>query len=631
MKRFNNCEVQNDLVEIKRSEKKPKFSCDHVDPFFVTQTRIVRDSISNDDVDDSKRLALKLRACTSKRQGPSPALILIDCVVNESGSAYRYWKKYNPNAATILKDKSNKNCNGYHDQSDEIKRVNGMIQIDSIALSTNNDKENMGSSQTSRTTSCTIEWSSQGHEKTQLRNLQDKILPITIETVQKNADFWKILLYSSRDQLLDEQRMILIKVAVRNFFPELMLGIQYQRNNTVCIARIVFTAGVHLCNFGLIDKAMLLYDALLDTLLCLSVIGTCNDDSVDLRGQTQQFDHQQPSIVVAARRSLYKESINAFLAVFPRMLTTLEKLGTFHLSINDVDMAMDCFKSGSQVDAAFLQICCCNMIESLINIALIHRRRNDFVLALTKYIQVYFLQCRVFGPQSLEVATSLSLIALMQYRLKQYSSAYEMYYESLSIQLDILGGVNLWVASTVNSLGLCCFYVRSFRRAKTFFLRSLKIRQKLMGCDNYDLAIIWYNLGTICVETGDDLESIRCYNESLRIEELSIDYTKCDGAVLALKNLGYIYQRNGEIDEAAQYFRRALEMQQKKKGAISECVGKVLNVLGNIHLQKGDVANMMDCFIHAARCYKRTNGTMLITGYTFYCLSKLHPQCSNAA
>lgn len=417
----------------------------------------------------------------------------------------------------------------------------------------------------------------------------------------------------------------LIRYAVHNFSAELALSIKVARSNPIHLAKFVFKLGAHLHNADYMQESMLLYEEFLNQLA--SIFSTTSN----YFKQKETIPQQQETKFV---RRVYKESRNDFLGVYPKMAIILNKLGKLHLIINDVGTAVDYFNAGIKVDEALFQVCSENIVVAFMNIALIHRRRGDYSMALTEYINIYFLQLQAHGSHSLQVATSLSMIALMQYRLKEYSSAYELYSESLAIQRDVLGEENIGVASTINSLGLCCFYLKFFDHAKSFFVQSLRIRQKLLGCDNKDLAIIWYNVGTICVETGEDIDAIRCYKESLRIEQLFIEDGKIEGALLTIQNLGYIFQQNGEIDQACFYFRNALELLRQTNGKNSQSVGRLYNLLGNIHLQKAEVNEMMECYTQCARIHQEENSksaSMVISGYTFYSLSKLHPQCANLA
>jgi tetratricopeptide (TPR) repeat protein len=433
-----------------------------------------------------------------------------------------------------------------------------------------------------------------------------------------------------------------LRRAASLFAREWMMSTQFMRSNSIFHATLVFKAGIKLHDAGFVHSAMNLYEEFLNRLIHInnnaSQLGA-NNQCLENNGskksvlETTQEQGRKPTNGTIVQ-SLYEASMNTFLGIYPRMATTFKKLGSLHLQMNDYRMALHYFHAGIRVDEVLLHVCYSNIVETLMNIALIHRRSGNYTLALTKYIQVYFLQLRAYGPNSMSVATSLSMIAFMQYRLKQYSSAFELYQESLTIQRDILGENNIGVASTINSLGLCCFYLRIFNHAKTFFMHSLKVRRTLLGADHYDLAIIWYNVATICVEMKEELEAIRCYKESLRIEMIGLDYRKCDGAILTFQNLGYIYQQNGEIDEASFYFRKALELQKRKIGGGNEIIGKLYNLIGNIYLQKAEVKEMMECYIAAARSYQRgrdRNETMVISGYTFYSLSKLHPQCAQVA
>lgn len=451
-----------------------------------------------------------------------------------------------------------------------------------------------------------------------------------------------------------------LQESVSYFGIEVQMGIKLRRENCIGLAKIIFQTGIKLHDNGYVHSTMALYDDLLKRLIGLThtaARGSATDNAIMIQDDPTLLssvdvlsDDVLSSSTTATtqhdrhRATQTKSMLNEFLGVYPRMASTLKKLGTIHLQMNDFDMAINCFNAGIKVDEVLLNVCYANIVETLLNIALVHRRRHNYAMALSKYIQVYFLQLRTYGPNSIPVATALTMIALMQYRLKQYASAFELYQETLTIQRDTLGENNITVASTINSLGLCCFYLRLFPHAKNFFYRSLEIRKLIVGHDHFDLAIIWYNLATICVETHEELEAITCYKESLRIELLALSPGKGEGASLSMQNLGYIYQQNGELDEARNYFTQALELNQSKYAsnssgpAKSQIIAKLYNLIGNIHLQKAEVEPMMNCYVKAARSYQDTmsgtsanNETMVISGYTFYAISKLHPQCASTA
>jgi hypothetical protein len=81
-----------------------------------------------------------------------------------------------------------------------------------------------------------------------------------------------------------------------------------------------------------------------------------------------------------------------------------------------------------------------------------------------------------------------------------------------------------------------------------------------------------------------------------------------------------------------EYFREALAIERKKNGDVHVAVAKMLNLIGNIHLERAEVNDFMNCYTEASRIYKRQGQpqeTLLVTaGYKFYALSKNHPECA---
>jgi tetratricopeptide (TPR) repeat protein len=122
------------------------------------------------------------------------------------------------------------------------------------------------------------------------------------------------------------------------------------------------------------------------------------------------------------------------------------------------------------------------------------------------------------------------------------------------------------------------------------------------------------------------------YKETLRVERVSLGTDHPD-VVLTLQHLGQILQQIGSLDEALYYFCEALEIEKKKKkNDIS--IAKILNLIGNIYLQQGKVAPMMEKFTEASRMMEMCGNAgeaLVIAGYNFYGLSKTNPPCAPVA
>jgi hypothetical protein len=66
-----------------------------------------------------------------------------------------------------------------------------------------------------------------------------------------------------------------------------------------------------------------------------------------------------------------------------------------------------------------------------------------------------------------------------------------------------------------------------------------------------------------------------------------------------------------------------------------KAIGKILNLIGNVHFQQGDhVVPIMKFYVKASRKYEINQPCgegLVVAGYSFYGLSKLHPPCAPVA
>jgi tetratricopeptide (TPR) repeat protein len=131
---------------------------------------------------------------------------------------------------------------------------------------------------------------------------------------------------------------------------------------------------------------------------------------------------------------------------------------------------------------------------------------------------------------------------------------------------------NFEVAAALNSIGLVLFSQGVYGLAERCFGDSLRVRTKILGPDHHDVAILWYNIATIYLESGDDDRAINCYKETLRVERTALGEKHHD-VVLTLQHLGLVHQQRGEIEQEGRM-----------------AVAKLLNLIGNIHLQQANIA-----------------------------------------
>jgi tetratricopeptide (TPR) repeat protein len=322
-----------------------------------------------------------------------------------------------------------------------------------------------------------------------------------------------------------------------------------------------------------------------------------------------------------------RSSVGAF---HPEVASILNRLGNLSCETRDFDGAMAYYQEGLEIEKLTLNYP--HMIITLTNIANIHKLRENFADALHALKKAQTAQMDHYGPNSIDLAETCSSIGLIQYRIKAFGEAFDSYQQALSIRRYFYDDdFHLEIASTLNSIGLVAFKLEMFDLAKCCVGGSMRIVQKLARSDSRDIAVMWYNLATIYFESGEGADvAMRCYKESLRIERKNLGPDHPE-VVLSLLHIGQEHQKSGVLEEALSCFSEALEIERGRRVGKKELsIANILNLIGNIHLQQGNIGEMMSSYVEASRIFdahhqEYPGETLVIAGYNFYGLSKTHP------
>mmetsp|Transcript_26222 Transcript_26222/g.72356 ORF Transcript_26222/g.72356 Transcript_26222/m.72356 type:complete len:741 (-) Transcript_26222:95-2317(-) len=410
--------------------------------------------------------------------------------------------------------------------------------------------------------------------------------------------------------------------------------------DSIDVAATICNTGQTYHQLGELDKAMECYQNFLS--LASNLLTSKHRDIAIIYKCMGEIYHEKKDLEHA--RGMYEKALTigktALGSHHPELASTLNKLGNLYFEMGDLDTALRYYNEGLKVEQQSLEKGHPHTIITLMNVAQIHRQRGNFASALSTYVQVHSLQVESCGPNSLEAANAMSNIALMEYQMESFDSSFESFQEALRIQRDSYGSDDhLEIAATLNLIGLVLFGKKVYELAKGCFRDSLRIRQKLLGVDHREVGIVWYNIASTYLETGDDDQAIKYYKETLRVERLNLG-GKHQDVLLTLQHLGLVHQQRGELDLGLKYFTKALEIERQRSREDATAtsshiaVGKLLNLIGNIHLQQANIADMMECYSEASRIYRdwaQPNDTLVIAGYNFYGLAKLHPPNASIA
>jgi tetratricopeptide (TPR) repeat protein len=244
-------------------------------------------------------------------------------------------------------------------------------------------------------------------------------------------------------------------------------------------------------------------------------------------------------------------------------------------------------------------------IATLQSVAGVHRRRGDPARALITLQKTCGLQMQLHGPDSVEVTATLCCMASLCFESHSYQVALRLYEKALENQIGLCpdGQESLDMSSTLSSIGFVLFRQRKFGKSKQCFAESLRIRESLQGRLSRDVAVIMYNLASVHCESGDDEFGIALHREALSIEQqvLGVDHPDVISTTL---NLGAVYQGLGRVDEAYQCFAAALASERRNPMLRHGSIARLLNWMGNIELQRGNIRQMMTMSIEAARIYR---------------------------
>lgn len=417
----------------------------------------------------------------------------------------------------------------------------------------------------------------------------------------------------------------------------LSIRVQELGYDSIDVAATICNIGQTYHRLGSLNMALQRYQEFLK--LAEVSLGSRHRDVALVLQYTAEILHEQGALPEA--KAMYERALELGQAIFgkenPEVASILNKLGCLHYELQDLEAALQCYTEGLKIERTVFDSCHPYIMVTLMNMAQIHRHRGCFATALNLCSQLRTLQLQAYGQDSLEVSRTLSYMGLIHLQRKDFASALDFYEEALRIQLaGAASDGSTEIASTLNSIGLVVFNQGLYNLAYTCFTDSLRMKLKILGPIHHDISILWYNIATVQLERGEDDAAIAFYKEALRVEKNALGGDD-RGVVLALQHLGIVYQGRGQLIEALAYFTQALDIERAKKDADNnngQLVAKLLNLIGNIHLQRADVGKMMECYTEASRLNIASNiegDVLIIAGFNFYGLSRLCPLCAPVA
>jgi tetratricopeptide (TPR) repeat protein len=238
---------------------------------------------------------------------------------------------------------------------------------------------------------------------------------------------------------------------------------------------------------------------------------------------------------------------------------TLMNMGEVHFCVCDFDGAMTSCKDArrllhpniSDVDASAL----------LYNMAIIHQHRQERQSALTHYESFLRIANNLVGPNHTQVATALHSIGVIYHEMGKLHEALRPLLRSLTIRQMKSCPSHQCIAESLHWVGKVLHDREEYSDAKGAYEKALAIQRAACGEEaSLEVAQLQMDMGRILHSQDLFVESLAAYGEVLTIA------------------------------------RRAF-------GDRHLYVARILNIVGNLHVEQGELSEAMDVFSQSMRIH----------------------------
>ena len=196
---------------------------------------------------------------------------------------------------------------------------------------------------------------------------------------------------------------------------------------------------------------------------------------------------------------------------------------------------------------------------------------------------------RVFGPDHLEVATTLLRLANTLNTLDRPTEAQTLLERALAIYQRTLGPEHPDVAKIENNLGNAYLQTGDAARALERYQRAIDITARALGPDHPDLGSRLNNRGIVLDGLGRYDEAVGSFVRAISVLERAYGPDHRE-AVGGRAKLGATYMHQGKLDDARRELERSVASFERTLGPMHIDLWFPLDSLGELALQRHDLA-----------------------------------------
>ena len=209
---------------------------------------------------------------------------------------------------------------------------------------------------------------------------------------------------------------------------------------------------------------------------------------------------------------------------------------------------------------------------------------------------------KAFGedhPRTIEANRRLAFVYLS---LNEPAKAEPLAEQVVEASQKALGPDHYLVAHSIFTLAKV---TRDAKKAEELLKRALQVSERTAGPDSYFTGVVLDEIAMFYLDSGRNNEAEPYVLRAKALKEKAVADGVLGpqqiGIVVNLNNLGRIARGRKDYASAEEYYKRAIEITDRKFGPDNARVGEILNNLANIYRAKGDYTRSLDAHLRVLR------------------------------
>ena len=242
------------------------------------------------------------------------------------------------------------------------------------------------------------------------------------------------------------------------------------------------------------------------------------------------------------------------------------------------------------------------LARTLLNIGQVHFNECNFEASERTWLDAV----RLVHPHTppLEAAAFAYNMALIHHHQNHRLKAIEYLDQFLERATAIVGTVHLQIATALHRKGLIYLEMGDLYRSMKPLLETFQIRNHLLGPEHALVAETLFSIARVFQEREEYDRASKALDDCLTIRQ-SLCHDR-DGSLevaQTLMEVGRTHHSQGRRQESVDAYLNALRLTRRFFGHRHKYVARILNIVGNLHLELGRVKDAMSYFLDAMRIH----------------------------